>query len=332
VGGAVKALSPVARKARLVRSYLAGRPVHCTWQLTPRCESFCHFCEHRLESAADDLDTAGCLEVVEKLSAAGSLLVSFTGSDPFLREDLPEIVEAVARRHFPLLVTNGWLVSPAGARRVWEAGLEAATVTLEDADPARHDEVTGTPGSHARAVQALKSLAGERSRRTQRVNVRTRLRDGDVSRLPDLLELAQGLDAQVVVEAAYPLPVEGNGTRGLSGRLREIRARHKNLRTGGVALDRMEQAMGEGVPGCVAGRAFFNVDHRGRLSKCLEHQGGEDRVGALAGEGLRELLPRLRSAHERNDCRACWYASRAEIEGLYSMKGFFGGLAELVRS
>ena len=114
MAGPLKALSPVARKARLVRGFLAGRPVHCTWQLSPRCDSFCHFCEHRAESAPDDLDTAGCLEVVEKLGAAGSLLVTFTGADPFLRGDLPAIIAAVARRHFPLLVTHGWLVDATG--------------------------------------------------------------------------------------------------------------------------------------------------------------------------------------------------------------------------
>ena len=94
----------------------------------------------------------------------------------------------------------------------------------------------------------------------------------------------------------------------------------------------MEQALAEGVPGCVAGRSFFNVDHQGRLSKCLEHQGGKDRVGAVTREGMSELLPALRTRHETNDCQSCWYASRAEIEGLYSVKGFLSGLAELVRS
>jgi MoaA/NifB/PqqE/SkfB family radical SAM enzyme len=332
VADALKALSPVAKKARLVRSYLAGRPVHCTWQLTPRCESFCHFCEHRMESAPDDLDTAGCLEVVQRLGSAGSLLVSFTGADPFLRGDFPEIVGALARRHFPLLVTNGWLVTEQVAHELWDAGLEAATVTLEDADPDRHDAASGMTGSHARAVAALKTLAGARTRTSQKVNARTRLLDGDVSRLPELLTLTEGLGVKVIVEAGFPLPREGNGTTGLGVRLREIRARHRNLRTGGIALDRMEQALAEGVPGCVAGRSFFNVDHQGRLSKCLEHQGGKDRVGAVTREGMPELLPALRARHETNDCQSCWYASRAEIEGLYSVKGFLGGLAELVRS
>ena len=332
MAGALKALSPVAKKARLVRGFLGGRPVHCTWQLSPRCESFCHCCEHRAESASGDLDTAGCLEVAERLGAAGSLLVMFTGADPFLRGDLPEIVRAVALRHFPLLVTNGWLVDARVAGAVWQAGLEAATVTLADADPERHDRATGMPGSHARAVTALETLGRARTRPSQRISVRTRLIDGDVERLPALLELAEGLGATVVVEAGFPLPVEGNGSEGLRARLRGIRSRHPNLRTGGMALDRMEEALGRGVPGCAAGRAFFNVDHRGRLSKCLEHQGQEDRVGSVAEDGWLPLVPRLRATHEANECRSCWYASRAEIEGLYTVKGFLGGLAELVRS
>ena len=173
-GGRV--LSGAAKKARLARAFLAGEPVHCTWQLSPRCESFCHFCEHRAESAGEELDTAACAAVSAELGSRSSLLVSFTGSEPFLRDDLAAIVAATAARHFPLLVTNGWLVSPARARAVWQAGLEAATVSMEDALPERHDAATGVPGSHARAVSALETLVRERTRRTQRVNVRTRLR------------------------------------------------------------------------------------------------------------------------------------------------------------
>jgi MoaA/NifB/PqqE/SkfB family radical SAM enzyme len=263
----------------------------------------------------------------------GTLLVSFTGSDPFLREDLPEIVAAVARRHFPLLVTNGWLVTPKSARAVWESGLEAATVIVSDADPARHDADSGQPGSHERALAAVSVLAGARNRSSQKIAIRTRLGDGDTTGLPALLELANGLGAEVVVEAAYPVPSNGNGAaEGLGERLRSIRARHGNLRTGGLAMGRMEQALQGGVPGCQAGRAFFNIDHRGRISKCLEFQGNGDRVGSLAGDGAESLLPRLRARQEENECQACWYASRAEVEALYTVRGFFAGLADLVRA
>ena len=323
-------LSAGAKKARLARAFFGGEPVHCTWQLSPRCESFCHFCEHRAESAGEEKDAAACASVSAELGKRSSLLVSFTGSEPFLRDDLAAIVAATAARHFPLLVTNGWLVSPARARAVWEAGLEAATVSMEDALPEGHDAQTGVPGSHARAVSALEALARERTRRTQRVNVRTRLRGGDLDPLERVLELASRCGATVTVEAAFPLPVLNGDASLLVSRLRELGRRHPHLRSAPPALAAMGQAMSGGVPGCLAGRAFFNVDHRGRVSKCVEFRGPGDRVGELPSDTAAVLKPRLRAAHAVNDCQACWYASRAEIESLYTVRGFLGGLKTLV--
>jgi MoaA/NifB/PqqE/SkfB family radical SAM enzyme len=325
-----RAPAATGKKARLLRAFVKGEPVHCTWQLSPRCESFCHFCDHRAESAAEELDAAACREVAAELGRRGALLLSFTGSEPLLRGDLAQIVSASARWHFPLLVTNGWLVSPARARELWEAGLEAATVSMEDADADRHDAQVGLPGAHGRAVRALEALGKERTRRSQRVNVRVRLRDGQLDPLERVLGLAARHGATVTVEASYPLPVLGEAGAAVVASLREMKRRHPHLRTGGLALEALGRAVSGGVPGCLAGRAFFNVDHRGRVSKCLEFRGPADRVGELPGDASSRLWPRLRDAHERNDCQACWYASRAEVESLYTVRGFFAGLRTLV--
>lgn len=325
-----RALPSATKKARLARAFFRGNPVHCTWQLSPRCESFCHFCEHRAESAAEELDAAGCAAVAAELGRSTSLLVTFTGAEPFLRDDLPAIVAAAASRHFPMLVTNGWLVSPRRARAVWEAGLEAATVSVEDGLAERHDEATGMPGSHARAVRALEALAGERTRRTQRVNVRTRLRGGDLAPLERVLDLASRLGATVTVEAAFPLPVLDGDAGAVAARLQELRRLYPHLRSAGAALEGMGRALGGGVAGCLAGRAFFNVDHRGRVTKCVEFRGPSDRAGTLPEDGAGAVRSRLRAAHVANDCRACWYASRAEIESLYTVRGFLAGLRTLV--
>jgi MoaA/NifB/PqqE/SkfB family radical SAM enzyme len=327
------ALQTASKKARLARAFLRGEPVHCTWQLSPRCESFCHVCEHRAESAGDELDADGCAAVASELGRASSLLVSFTGSEPFLRGDLTAIVRVTAERHFPLLVTNGWLVTPRRAREVWEAGLEVATVALEDALAESHDATTGLPGSHARAREALAALASQRTRPSQRVNLRVRLRSDDLGPLQRVLALASTSGASVSVEAALPLPsVGGARARALVTGLRRLKRRHPQLRTAGATLEAFGPALEGGVAGCVAGRAFFNVDHRGRISKCLEHRDAQHRVGTLPEEGVAALLPRLRARHAANDCRACWYASRAEIEGLYTLRGFLSGVSTLVRA
>jgi MoaA/NifB/PqqE/SkfB family radical SAM enzyme len=323
-------LTSASRKARLVRAFLRGDPVHCTWQLSPRCESFCHFCEHRAEAGAEEIDAAAWGAVAAELGRSASLLVSFTGSEPFLREDLAAIVAAAAARHFPLLVTNGWLVTPARARAVWEAGLEAATVTIEDGLAEAHDALAGVPGAHARAVRALESLAGARTRRGQRVNVRTRLRGSDLGPLERVLALAAARGATVTLEAAFPLPLLDGEAGAVVARLRELRRRHPALRGASPALDGIGQAVSGGVPGCLAGRAFFNVDHRGRATKCIEFRRPEDEAGTLPADRAEGVRARLRAAHAANDCRACWYASRAEVESLYTVRGFLSGLRTLV--
>jgi MoaA/NifB/PqqE/SkfB family radical SAM enzyme len=307
--------------------------VHCTWQLSPRCDAFCHLCEHRAEAAGDELDAAACRAVAAELGRAASLLVSFTGSEPFLRADLAEIVRATAAWHFPLLVTNGCLVTAARAREVWQAGLEVATVALEDGLAERHDSVTGLVGSHARATSALSILAGERTRDTQRIGVRVRLRGADLAPLERVLDVAESHGASVTVEAAAPFPVlDPRSAVALATGLRQLKRRHRHLRSAERDLASFGTALAGGVKGCVAGRAFFNVDHRGRVSKCLEHRGPAHRVGSLPGRPVAELVPLLRERHARNECRDCWYASRAEVEGLYSLRGFLSGLSTLVRA
>jgi MoaA/NifB/PqqE/SkfB family radical SAM enzyme len=322
----------MSKKARLLAAYLKGRPIWCSWQVTPRCESTCAFCDHRAEAqdALPDLDT--CRAVVRELSSQGALLVSLSGGEPFLRGDLPELVGLLAASHFPLLTTDGCLVSPARARAVWEAGLEAASVRLDHADAGRQDAAAGVPGAHARAVAGLRALSRERTRSSQQVNVKARRAGADLSGLDDLLRLAADHGATVTVEPSFPLSHPGPSARRAADELASLKARHPNLRAGAHFLSRFGQALEEGVGRCRAGRAFFNVDHHGRVSKCVEFRGPEDRLGLIHEEGMAMVLPRLRRVPDHNDCRACWHASRAEVEGLYTVGGFLRALPDLLRA
>ena len=322
----------MSRKLRLVGAYVKGLPIWCSWQVTPRCASFCVFCEHRAEGAFEEADLGKIERISAELASAGALMVSLSGGDPFLREDLPEIVDRVARHHFPLVTTHGWLVTAEKARRLWASGLEAASVTLDHADPERQDAQVGQPGAHARALLALRAFADTRTRASQQVNVKARLGREALDGLEALLRLAAGFGASVSVEPGFPLPADLPSGPSVASRLKDLRGRHPNLRVGAFFLDRIEQALGAGVPGCQAGRAFLNIDHRGRVSKCLEFRRPEDVAGDLSRESLREVLPRLRRIHEANTCRACWMSSRGEVEGLYTVRGLLQALPAWVRA
>ena len=293
----------MSRKLRLLAAYVKGLPIWCSWQVTPRCASFCGFCEHRTEGAFEELDLASIERVSDELGRAGALMVSLSGGDPLLRQDLPQIVAAIARRHFPLVTTHGWQVTPEKARALWEAGLEAATVTLDHAFPEPQDAAAGQPGAHARALRGARGLRATRARAPpSRSTSRRGCARTPWTVFPPCSVWPRERGATVTVEPAYPLP----GDLGPVGaRLRELRGRHPSLRVGPFFLDRIEQALRGGVPGCQAGRAFFNVDERGRVSKCVEFRRPEDRAGDLSREPLprgappaapdprRQRLPRL---------------------------------------
>ncbi len=320
----------MSKKARLVAAYLKGRPIWCSWQVTPRCDGPCAFCDHRSDSGAPQPELDSCRAIVRELATYGALVVSLSGGEPFLRSDLPELVSLLAEAHFPLLTTDACLVTRPRARAVWEAGLEAASVRLDHALPERQDRAVGVPGAHARALAGLRALAGERTRPSQQVNVKARLSGSDVAGLPDLLKLAADHGATVTVEPSFPLTT-APPARVAEG-LRELKGRYSNLRTGSYFLSRLDEALTGGVGGCRAGQAFFNVDHHGRVSKCVEFRGPEDRVGSLEGEGAPLVMDRLKGVQAANRCRSCWYAYRGEVEGLYTLRGLLGALPGLLRA
>ena len=319
-----------ALKLRLAGSWLGGRPVRCTWQLVRRCSPLCHLCESRAEGGQTDLGLEACLRVVAQLDRAGSMVVSLSGGDPLLHEDLDQVLAALARRHVPLLTTHGFLVTPERARSLWVAGLTSASVWVHAPDAGAHDAVVGLPGAQARALEALAALAAQRTAAGQYVSLKTGAAQ-PIEDLERLATLAGRLGVGLSLEGGHPLPAgEKAGLAGAAALL-ALKRRHAELRSSRYFLERVERARREGLGGCQAGRAFFNVDQRGRLSRCLEF-GERESLGDLTRESWDDVWPRLRGIPGTNDCRSCWYAGRAEVERLYSWRGLVDGLPELLRA
>jgi MoaA/NifB/PqqE/SkfB family radical SAM enzyme len=127
-------------------------------QLTRRCNQVCRFCsnppsglELGLEDACRRID-----DLVERRYDG----VILTGGEPTLVPWLPDAVRhAAARGLAPRIITNGQALADGpllGA--LVDAGLRHAHVSLYSADPAVHERLTATPGSHARAVRAIERI------------------------------------------------------------------------------------------------------------------------------------------------------------------------------
>ncbi|MEB3290120.1 MAG: radical SAM protein [Leptolyngbya sp.] len=86
----------------------------------------------------------------------GVSVINLVGGEPLLRPDLAGIIRAVDKnRSTVLLFTNGWHLADRAAE-LRRAGLDSVYVSLDAADPQRHDALRQTPGLFERAVAGLK--------------------------------------------------------------------------------------------------------------------------------------------------------------------------------
>ncbi len=317
------------KKARLLKAYLLGRPVWVTWQVTYNCKYRCSFCTYwqndfqpHEENSLEDFVVGS-----RKLSEMGSLIVSLAGGEPLLRRDLHHIVRIVAQDHFPYLTTSGSGVTPRRARELWEAGLWGVSVSIDYASAEKHNRHRGIKFAYERALKAIDQLMEARvDDAYQRVQIISVLTNDNLDEMEGLCELARSLGVYWQVQP-YSVMKTGNEVQrhlpGATDRLLDLKRRYpETFHTNRAYLEKFDEAVNDGVSGCIAGKAMFNVDNRMVVSKCVEFNASEP-CGNLRTDSMEEVISRLREAHARNTCTACWYSCRGEVEVLYTPRGFY---------
>lgn len=326
--------SSVQKKWRLFRAWSSGHPVWCGWQVTYRCNFRCRFCHYWNDpmGLAREPSVADYAQGARKLAGFGTLLISLAGGEPLLRTDLPEIVRAIARYHFPFVTTNGWLVTEESARRLMGAGAWGVSVSIDYARPRRHDRRRGMDGAWEQAWRAVELLSAARVHKHQRVNVMAVLLDDNVDDLETLLAMAAQRGAYFMVQPYGSLKTGSHAYEhndgAVSGRLLGLRGQWGNFLSNPYYLGRFDTFLSGGVPGCRAGRAFFNIDSTGDIALCVEQR--HRPVANLYRHSMGAIRSRLRAAAQGNACTRCWYNCRGEVESLYDPFGLVKSLPTLL--
>ena len=180
------------RKAR----WKQVRPTSAHVTVENRCHLKCDHCyetedthsgEHAYALSVEDYE-----RVFDELATLGVLHLTISGGEIFLRKDIFEIIEAARRRRFAVtLFTSGTPITAAKADRLAELLVHEVEVTIYSHDPEVHDAFTGTRGSHAKSVRALRLLNERGVRTVMKSNVMT----FNVDHLDDLIGLAESVGA-----------------------------------------------------------------------------------------------------------------------------------------
>ncbi|MDD5556967.1 MAG: radical SAM protein [bacterium] len=134
-----------------------------SWNVTRACNLRCAHCYRDAGARApDELAADEALRLVDEIARAGFAVLILSGGEPLLRADLCDLVSRAARRGLrPVLGTNGTLLDRARARRLKEAGLARAGISLDGADPAAHDAFRGMAGAWRAAIGAMRACREE---------------------------------------------------------------------------------------------------------------------------------------------------------------------------
>src|SRR3989442_9543885 len=135
-----------------------GVPMGVHLDVTYRCNERCVHC-YLDHDDHGELTTAECLKVLDDLARSGTLFLTFSGGEIFLRPDLYEILAAARRLHFDIsLKTNALLVTAERAARLRELGVRRGQISVYSDIPAVHDAITKVAGSLQRTLAAVPIL------------------------------------------------------------------------------------------------------------------------------------------------------------------------------
>ncbi len=170
-------------------------PVSLLAELTHRCPLQCPYCSNplALEKAAAELDTATWRRVIEEAHALGVLQTHFSGGEPTLRPDLPELIRhASGLGQYTNLITAAVLLDPTKVEALADAGLDHIQISIQDSEPANANRIGGYKDGHAKklAVAGLVRATG------LPLTINAVVHRQNLAHLGDIIELAVELGAK----------------------------------------------------------------------------------------------------------------------------------------
>jgi len=124
--------------------------------VTARCTMDCVYCSARNFRPGPDLSTERLIELAHEAQDLGCYKVNLTGGEPCLRDDLPEIAAELDDRSYVMLLSSG-AGFPRMARRLRDAGVAAASFSLDSFDEATQNRRRGNNHALEIAVRAAKT-------------------------------------------------------------------------------------------------------------------------------------------------------------------------------
>ncbi len=325
-----------SKRARLLYSGLRKKLIHLNLQLLYQCNFKCDICDFWktpfTEMPKMNLEQIGL--IAEKLKPLGPQFISVGGGEPLLHPELFDIIRLLAKDNFPVMICNGWYMTPENARALFEAGIYEVSISVDYASAEKHDAQRNMPGAFDRALKALAMLNENRVHADQRVHMISVVMEDNIDEIEPLVKLSKEMGITYLLsfycnsrgrKEARIAPKE------IARRLLDIQSRYPEFVSLPEYLGRFAEAgeAGHGIGPCYAGRNLYNIDCQGNVTRCIDRL--DDPVGNIFNDSLRHIVAGLHSQYLSQDCQQCWTSCRGSIEALLYGKRKIANLAAYYR-
>lgn len=151
----------VLKASIMTRIFRHTFPVAMTFAVTYKCQCNCRHCSagRHLRNDLPDLSTKEAKALIDQSQNLGVSIITFTGGEPLLRDDIYELISYVDKRKaIPILFTNGLLLSEENIEKLVNAGLYSLFVSIDSPIPEEHDQLRGMAGLFESAILGIKRM------------------------------------------------------------------------------------------------------------------------------------------------------------------------------
>ncbi len=178
------------------------------WNVTRRCNLRCVHCyAHAKDHAeANELTTDQGKGFLDDLAAFGVPVVLFSGGEPLVRKDLPELASyAVGKGMRAVISTNGTLITAPMARTLKEIGLSYVGISIDGMQEI-NDRFRAAPSAFRAALDGIRNCQAAGIK----VGLRFTINRFNVQEIPSIFQLIEEMDIPRV--CFYHLVYAGRGS------------------------------------------------------------------------------------------------------------------------
>lgn len=298
-----------------------SRPIAVAWLITGRCNILCDYCKWKQERTTKELDTTQVLDMIDQMHRAGVQLISFTGGEPLVRQDMGEIIRHVKSYGMVCKLNTNGIMLPSRIDELRPLDLLQISV---DGPPSVMDRLRGK-GTSEKANRAIK-CAIDAGIRVQLIACLTRDNVSQIDEVLDYgLELGVGFCFQVLTtkyltekEIDNSVPDKASLERALEYLLELKHSKHPRAQAIASKNSELEYYLGilkNGSPGCECALVTCTMMPDGRLQFCGSAKAGSYEVFDAIESGFAEAFSRLAIP----DCDGCVCVGKLRISKVFQL-------------